>query len=142
MLTLSELTSRTGLDVLDHLETEVTIPVVDGLQSQGDLLIVPLSEVTAVRLNVDAEWRPVPPAGVEVLRGAAMGNPHILVADPGVCWWTTDVSDREALAIGVLDAFAPAYLLHREHGAAGVAPGRFVIRRQREQADVQRLVED
>jgi hypothetical protein len=29
------------------------------------------------------------------------------------------------------------YLLHREHGGAGIAPGRYVVRRQRELAPPQ-----
>ena len=42
MLTLADLTSRTGLDVLSHLEREAAIPVIEGLQAQGDLIVVPV----------------------------------------------------------------------------------------------------
>ena len=34
MLTLADLTSRTGLDVLSHLEREAAIPVIAGLQGE------------------------------------------------------------------------------------------------------------
>jgi len=34
MLTLADLTSRTGLDVLRHLEREAAIPVIAGLQGE------------------------------------------------------------------------------------------------------------
>nr|BFE38054.1 hypothetical protein GCM10010200_103050 [Actinomadura rugatobispora] len=131
--TLSDLTRRTGLDVLDHLEREAAVPVVDGLQAQGDLIVIPFAMVEdAVRLPDPKRWRRVPAAGVELLRGAAGGNAHTLVADPGACTWTTDLYDREALALGAFRATEVVYLLHPEHGGSGVAPGTYVVRRQRE----------
>ncbi|WP_155060097.1 hypothetical protein [Streptomyces blattellae] len=131
-MTLSELTARTGLDVLDHLERQVAVPVVDGIQAQGDLIVIPYVLVAdAVRVHYQ-RWDDVPAAGIELLRSAGGGNPHALVADPGTCRWTTYVLDDERLALGVIDASAVAYLLHPEHGATGIAPGRYVVRRQRE----------
>ncbi|MEU7988249.1 hypothetical protein AB0B56_25570 [Streptosporangium canum] len=137
-VTLASLSRQTGLAVLDHLEQSVSIPVVDGLQAQGDLIVIPLPVVaSSVRPWSDAGWSDagwtdVPPEGVELLRGEAGGNPHTLVADPDTCRWTTDVSDSEGLAIGVFETSAVAYLLHPEHGATGCTPGAYVIRRQRE----------
>jgi hypothetical protein len=132
-VTLASLSQQTGLAVLDHLEQSVSIPVVDGLQAQGDLIVIPFSEVSAsVSLPPNVDWKDVPSEGVELLRGQAGGNPHTLVADPGTCRWTTRVSDSLFLAIGVFEASAPVYLLHPEHGASGCAPGRYVVRRQRE----------
>ncbi len=51
---------------------------------------------------------------------------------------------RDALALGVLivAAGATAFLAHPEHGYAGIAPGMYLFRRQREQADEIRLVQD
>jgi hypothetical protein len=130
---LASLSHRTGLAVLDHLEQQVTIPVIDGLQAQGDLLVVPLRLVAAaVAVEASARWRKVRPTGLELLRGAAGGNPHTLVADPGTCEWTTGVQDNFGLALGVFRATAPVYLLHPEHGATGCTPGTYVVRRQRE----------
>ncbi|WP_433436026.1 hypothetical protein [Nonomuraea sp. CA-141351] len=132
-VTLATLTQQTGLAVLDHLEQSVRIPVVDGLQAQGDLIVIPHSVVAAsVQTLSGSLWQPVPPEGVELLRGAAGGNPHTLVADPGTCRWTTWVSDLDGLAIGVFEASAAVYLLHPEHGGTGCAPGTYVVRRQRE----------
>lgn len=37
---------------------------------------------------------------------------------------------------------AIAYVLHPEHGAMGHAPGTYLVRRQTEQADDERLVAD
>jgi hypothetical protein len=133
-LTLADLTARTGLDVLDHLEREVTIPVVAGLQAQGDLIVIPIAMVADQVLLPYTRWRPVPAAGLELLRGAGGGNPHPLVADAGTCRWTTDVRDGELLALGALRATAPAYLIHPQHGGTGIAPGTYLVRRQRERS--------
>ncbi|MEV6172082.1 hypothetical protein AB0L99_28190 [Streptomyces sp. NPDC051954] len=131
-MTLSELTARTGLDVLDHLERQVAVPVVHGIQAQGDLIVIPHTLVAdAVRVHY-RRWDDVPATGIELLRSAAGGNPHTLVADPGTCRWTTFVLDDEQLALGMIDTSAVAYLIHPEHGATGIAPGRYVVRRQRE----------
>lgn len=133
-VTLAALSRQTGLIVLDHLEQSVSIPVVEGVQAQGDLIVIPLPMVSAsVRTRTNPVWRDVPPEGVELLRGEAGGNPHTLVADPGTCRWTTTVYDDEFLALGMFETSAVAYLLHPEHGATGCAPGTYVVRRQREQ---------
>ncbi|MDJ0417941.1 hypothetical protein [Rhodococcus opacus] len=134
-MTLSALTALTGLDVFDYLAQEVSIPVVDGLQAQGDLIVIPYSLLADIVTS--APWtrsENVPLSGVELLRSAAGGNPHSLVADEGGCTWSTPVNDPRRLALGILDSRATAYLIHPEHGATGIAPGRYVIGRQREQS--------
>lgn len=142
-LTLADLTARTGLDVLGHLEREVTIPVTDGIQAQGDLLVIPIALLATetrgwawrnVSIADSARWHEVPGAGIEVLRAGTGGNPHTLVADPGTCRWTTGVHDPERLALGALSVTGAAYLIHPEHGGSGIAPGTYVIRRQRERS--------
>jgi hypothetical protein len=143
-VTLGSLSQQTGLTVLDHLEQSVSIPVVEGLQAQGDLIVIPYSVIaSSMRLWPKADWGEVPPEGVELLRGAAGGNPHTLVAEPGTCRWTVRMTDSDNLAIGVFDASAVVYLLHPEHGATGCAPGTYVVRRQREREGLRaRLVAD
>jgi hypothetical protein len=135
MKTLADLAGTSGLPVDAHLVLDLVIPVNDGPQAQGDLVVVPLAELAAqVSVPATARWREVPPEGIELLRGGTGGNAHTLVADPGTCVWTGTVTDATGLAIGVFEAMAPAYLLHREHGGTGIAPGSYVVRRQREQA--------
>lgn len=131
-VTLAELTEMSGLDVLEHLEREVAIPVVDGIQAQGDLIVIPAAMLLNFRVYADRGWREVPPSGVELLRSAGGGNPHTLVAERHTCEWTTWVQDPTGLAIGVLRNTRPAYLIHPEHGGSGIAPGTWVVRRQRE----------
>jgi hypothetical protein len=135
MKTLADLTGTSGLPVDAHLVLDLVIPINDGLQAQGDLMVVPLADLAGqVSVPATARWREVPPEGIELLRGGTGGNAHTLVADPGTCVWTGTVTDPTGLAIGVFEAMAPAYLLHREHGGTGIAPGGYVVRRQREQA--------
>ncbi len=129
---LAELLDRTGLDVLDHLERQVTVPVIDGLQAQGDLIVIPFALLNTVTLDSWASWRSVPSGGVELVRGADGNNPHTLVADAGTCRWTAFVRDPIGLGIAVFDNTAPAYLVHPEHGGSGVAPGSWLVRRQQE----------
>lgn len=134
-MTLSSLTALTGLEVFDYLEKEISIPVIDGLQAQGDLIVVPYRMLAGI--VVAAPWTrttDVPLSGVELLRSAAGGNPHSLVADGGGCTWSSPVEDARRLALGILDTRVVSYLIHPEHGATGIAPGRYVIGRQRERS--------
>ncbi|MDX8147712.1 hypothetical protein SK854_36770 [Lentzea sp. BCCO 10_0061] len=121
-MNLAELVDRTSVDALDHLERQSTIPVVDGLQAQGDLIVIPFSMLDSP--PDDVPDREVPPEGVHLIAGLNGGNPHVLVADPGVCRWSTG---RD---LAVVENTAPVYLLHPEHGGTGIAAGRWLIRRQ------------
>jgi hypothetical protein len=85
-------------------------------------------------LQMGAGWREVPPSGVELLRAANGGNPHTLVGEHFTCQWNPWVWDGTNLAIGMLRNTRTAYLIHREHGATGIAPGTWVVRRQRERS--------
>ncbi|MCZ4520156.1 hypothetical protein O4220_16720 [Rhodococcus ruber] len=132
-MTLSTLTTLTGLDVFDYLDREISVPVIDGLQAQGDLIVVPYSLLTESVATTDrSHTENVPLSGIELLRSAVGGNPHSLVADGGPCTWSAPVFDARGLALGILDTSVTAYLIHPEHGATGIAPGRYVIGRQRE----------
>ncbi|MBE8517526.1 hypothetical protein ILP97_08410 [Amycolatopsis sp. H6(2020)] len=125
---LAELLDRTGLDVLDHLDRQVTVPVIDGLQAQGDLIVLPLGLLG----SVPRDWWELPAEGRELVRGEAGNNPHTLVADRGTCRMTTWLGDPERLAIAAFENTAPVWLIHPEHGATGIAPGAWFVRRQRE----------
>ena len=141
---LAELLDRNDLDVLDHLERQVTIPVLDGPQAQGDLIVLPLAMVSnVVRVGSRPYWTWVPPGGVELVRGEAGNNPHTLVADPRTCEWTAGMQDPIGLGIAVFRNTAPAFLVHPEHGGSGVAPGTWLVRRQQEAGVLRRrLVSD
>jgi len=136
MTTYETILSRYRVEVPEHLAAQATIPVLAGLQRQGDILIRPIDR--------PAGGTPVSAEGVQVVRGEATGNTHWLSAD-GLCLWAPTTPTADGLAVGVLTVTdgAVGWLIHTdEHGANGVAPGVYELRRQREQADEARLVAD
>lgn len=137
MLTIDQAIRTFGVDVDEHLDRQATIPVLDGLQFQGDVAIVPRPGLLAGAL------KPVPAAGVPVVRGEAGGNTHLLLA-AGDVQFDQRVPRDSDLLLGVLTVAegATAYLAHPEHAYTGIAPGTYELRRQREQADEIRLVQD
>ncbi|RSN15417.1 hypothetical protein DMB42_00720 [Nonomuraea sp. WAC 01424] len=134
MLTIKQAIAAFGVDVDEHLDRQAEIPVLSGLQFQGDVAVVPVTR-QPVRT-------PIPASGVPVVRGQAQANTHLLVAD-GKAFFTPDRSSG-TLVLGVLtvEEGATAYLAHPEHAFTGIAPGTYELRRQREQADQVRLVAD
>lgn len=136
MRTVTQLIDLHGVEIDPHLDREATVVVSTGLQRQGDVIVIPARMVRPG----SAAQQLVPREGVAVVRGEAGGNTHLLLADGPVRF---DPAPRE-LTLGVLtvEAGATAYLAHPEHGYAGIGPGTYVVRRQREQADEIRLVTD
>ena len=65
MRTLEELITTHGVDVDPHLDRQVTVPVVAGLQRQGDVLVVP----AAMLDRAEVVTTRIPAAGVPVVRG-------------------------------------------------------------------------
>lgn len=141
MKALAELIGEHGVDVLDHLDRDALVPVLDGLQAQGDVMIVPA--VMAGRPTAAAKT-PVPKHGVPVVRGENGGNTHLLLAEGEVFWDPASGRADTDLRLGTLTVTdgAIAYLAHPEHAYTGIAPGSYELRRQREQADEIRLVAD
>jgi hypothetical protein len=136
MKTLADVTAAHGFEVLEHLQREAEVPVNNGLQAQGDLLIIP----TTTRM-ASGSGTVVPAAGIALIEAVGGGHEHRLFAGtPGTARFAPAAPGGQD--IGVLECTAPAYILHPEHGATGIAPGTYVLRRQREQADEERLVAD
>ena len=73
-LTLSALSHLSGRDVLDHLDRSVAIPIVDGLQAQGDLIIVPADLLPEVVVRSWTTAQSVPSSGIELLRSTGGGD--------------------------------------------------------------------
>lgn len=137
MITLHEAITRYGVDVDPHHEREAAIPVICGLQAQGDLIVVPAAQTVPIATE------PVPASGVAVVRGESGGNTHLILAD-GPVFFSWVERSRSGLVLGVLTvpAGSVGYLAHPEHAYSGVGPGRYELRRQREQANVIRVVAD
>lgn len=122
-----------------ELATEWDVPTVAGLQHQGDVSVVPADMVRDYR----APAGEVPRGGVAVVRGESGGNTHRLLADGDVRFDLRTASATD-LTLGSLHvpAGATAWLDHPEHGNTGIAPGSYVLRRKREQAEELRMVAD
>jgi hypothetical protein len=135
MHTYSTALNLVGTTVPDHLAADAAVPLLTGPQAQGDLLVMP-SDMPAT-----ADWRPVPPDGVQLVHGEATGNTHWLhrgFDSPNVSWCRPDrESSDEAARLVVAHLCVPegqsALLIHTdEHGANGIGPGGYVIRRKRQ----------
>lgn len=139
MLTIEQAIETFGVDIDEHLDRQATIPVLDGLQFQGDIAVVPAN---MCGLGLAPATTPVPAAGVAVVRGENGGNTHLLLG--AGCFFDPDRTDDGGLGLGVLTVPAGqvGYLAHPEHAYSGIAPGTYELRRQREQADEIRLVQD
>ncbi len=140
--TVAEAIATFGVEIDNHLEREVGIPVNTGIQRQGDVLVRPAtSKPRRGTLNQ------VPVAGYPVVRGENGGNTHLLLAVGEVLFTQVSEGDPatdEGLVLGYLKVTegSTAYLAHPEHGYLGIGSGTYVIGRQREQADVVRRVAD
>lgn len=138
--TLGSILDRAGIGTLGVLDTQIDIPILTGAQRQGDVIVLP-------RPNKQAATSPVPAAGVQVVRAEASANTHSLMSwdGPG-CFYDTDPTGGDSgLVLGTLTVpdGASAFLLHtEEHGANGIGPGTYEIRRQREFAGEWRQVAD
>lgn len=141
MKTLEHITEMSGRKVYDHLDTSADIPLGGDLIAQGDIMIIPetMWERNGLQASTKMVPRQVSAQGIVVLAG---NHDHVLIAPSGAATWTTGVVDRESLALGTIDVKTEAFLLHQEHGAVGLAPGRYIVRASREQADIIRRVAD
>jgi len=127
-----------GVDIDPHLERDVTIPVSDQLQRQGDIIIVPTAKKS---LGKDAKVLGL--NGYPLVRGENGGNTHLLLGTGRIEYVTYEPStSRLDIATFKVEKTSVAYIAHPEHGYLGVAPGTYTVRRQREQADEIRMVAD
>lgn len=140
-ITLGNILDQAGIGTLGVLDTQIDVPILTGLaQAQGDLIVLP-------RPNKAAATTPIPTAGVMVVRAESSGgNTHSLHSwdGPG-CFYDERTRSDAQLVLGVLTVpdGATAYMVHtEEHGANAFGPGTYEIRRQREQADIIRVVAD
>lgn len=134
MLNLQTAEELYGVTHLEHLDKQADIPVVSGIAAQGDVLI---------RRNdrIKGALTPIPAAGFPVVRGEAGGNTHAVY---GTGFYDPAPRFESELTLGTLTVPVGEQVLlsHPEHGGLVIEPGTYEMRRQREQADVIRVVED
>lgn len=130
MTNLAALAERYGYADWATAFADVDIPVLNGLQRQGDVLILPTvapDELTAAAAQ--------PLADCLALTGENSQNEHRFHGDG---WFWSDPAElettRPGLKLGVIEvpAGGEAYLMHAEHGALGIAPGCYEVRLQTE----------
>lgn len=134
MQTYADILTTHDVEVPAHLVAEAEVPLCHGASRQGDVIFLPM------RSGEVAGLTPIPAEGIAVVRGEAGGNTHLLVG--GGQWAPNTSADavQGTLVVGSDDD--PAYLLHPEHGASAFGKGTYLARRQQEQAEVIRLVQD
>jgi hypothetical protein len=129
---------KQGVSVPEHLLADAEIPILNGPQAQGDLLIVPIGGTAATLL-------PVPLEGVQVVFGEATGNSHFLQRgfdSPGVKYARVEDGSL-VLAVVEVPAGQNAQLVHTdEHGVNGIGEGLYAIHGKREQRDLIERVRD
>jgi hypothetical protein len=130
---LSDMISRHGFQIPGELDREAAIPYRGGLQAQGDVIIVP-AVMTSDGTRLFDPGDPIPAEGVAVVPAAPGRHEHRLFADQGPCYWARQIVIPQGLTVGALTvpAGSLAVLAHEQHGFAGIAPGAYVIKRQRE----------
>ncbi|TDH45788.1 hypothetical protein E2F47_27630 [Mycobacterium eburneum] len=135
MATTTALMEMTGVQVGTDQDFDLDIPVLSGIQRQGDVLVRPA--------GVSAQTA-VPAAGTPVVRGESGGNTHAIFAADGDVFCDTTAASTTDLRVATLTVpeGSTAYLGHPEHGFLGIAPGSYEIRRQREMAEEMRMVAD
>lgn len=142
-MTLTQALARHDITVADELLAAIEVPILTGVQRQGDILIAPRPPLgTAERTSMTS----VPRSGVAVVRGEATGNTHLLDAVRGeVLWGANPHAGPSDLTYGILHVpeGAVAHLLHTdEHGCNGIGPGTYRLVGKREMAEEIRRVAD
>ena len=121
----------------DYLDKTADIPVVSRIAAQGDVLIV-RTEGVAPSTTL------VPAAGCPVVAPVGQGHTHALFGPVSYSPSETASQDPSDLDLGVLTVpeGVRGLLSHAEHGGLLIEPGTYTFKRQREQAQVARFVED
>lgn len=143
-ITLRDLLAEHNIAVPDETIAEITVPVLTGPQRQGDVAIFPRKPLGQAQLDRMAD---VPATGVQVVRGEATGNTHLLHPAGGRVRWQAAApnGDPAQVLLGtlVVDDDAVCFLIHTdEHGANGIGPGTYALHGKREMADEIRRVAD
>lgn len=144
--TYAEALGKIGATIPDHFVADAEVPVLTGVQAQGDLIIVPAGEAGMDLFDVGpVKLEAVPDKGIQVVVGESTGNTHWLhrgFESPGVMWARV-TGDPLVLGVVHVPEGESAELIHTdEHGANAMGPGMYVIRGKQELADQIRRVAD
>jgi len=132
--TLNQLINRYSIDTetLEYMDREISIPVLDQPQIQGDVSILPVTTKAATT--------PIPLAGIAVVRGENGGNTHSLHGE-GFFDFAPSPTGTEIGTLTV-EPGKEVHMHHPQHGFMGFAGGTYRIGSQREWAGEWRQVAD
>jgi hypothetical protein len=143
-MTLEQAISTFGVEVDEHHQRELEIPIIDGDQAQGDVMV--LKADTPAPTDEEIAANLVPQAGIAVVRGENGGNTHLLLASGTVAWFPSPTAgesvDDLVLGTAYIAEGSVGYLAHPEHAYSGLAAGSYTISRQREAGELNRYVAD
>ncbi len=145
MTTLTDLTELVEFTFDPHLVPDDPTPVLTEPQAQGDIYILPVAGTLHGVAGVYPARGEASPlgSGFDIIEGQGIRNPHTLRSfDDGVTVTAGTAGYPFDVATLTVPDGAAAFLLHPEHGANGIGPGVYVLRRQREQAEEVRAVAD
>ena len=108
------------------MSTSTHPQAVRGIVRQGDVLLVPVEELPARRLE-----RVVEGPRIVLAEGEATGHAHVVLGKARLVHSTNAPSWSDP-GLTHLVVEEPASLVHDEHEAIGLAPGVYQVRRQRE----------
>jgi hypothetical protein len=134
-MNVTELSTTFPVGNLDHLLSDVEIPVLTGPQAQGDVSWYP------IRKGQVAGLKEIPAEGIVIVEGQN-GHPHILFNYQGVCFFRPDTNRGIGIGTVVVPEDAVLGVGHNEHGYNMVGEGSYVFNRSREQADKIKILAD
>lgn len=118
---LCEVETTTGF--YDWVDDQIEIPFLDGVQAQGDVLVVP----SKASIGAGAE---VVERHVDIVPSENGGHAHTIVVVPGtVCKIRFDRTG-DPNVIARVECNGPVVLTHMEHGGNGMLAGTYEFRRQ------------
>lgn len=113
----------TPTEFYDWVDTETTIPFLDGIQAQGDVLIVP----SAASIGAGTE---LVERSVDIVPSENGGHAHTLVVVDGTTCRIRFDKTGNPNVIARVECDGPVVLTHMEHGANGLLAGTYEFRRQ------------
>lgn len=146
--TLDELEAQFSVKVDSHHDRDELIPVSNGLQRQGDVIVIPTPDAVVEKVGGKDKTTPLHATlglkGHPVVRGENGGNTHLLLPAGEVTYrdLTGEGSNSFDVCVFTVAEGATAYLAHPEHGYMGIGAGTYTVRRQQEKADEIRMVQD
>jgi len=114
---------ETTVEFYDWVDDQIEIPFLDGVQAQGDVLVVPS------KASIGGGAVPVE-RSVDIVPSENGGHAHTLVVLDGTTCLIRFDKTGDPNVIARIDCNGPVVLTHMEHGGNGLLAGTYEFRRQ------------